>query len=221
MAERKKEKTAIELSTADEGPEEVDAEVGLVEEDVLKIYNLEWFLLALQQRFEDPLVEGKAWGKLQHLWQGNCSVSEFVTDFSRLASRLRGWPELVLVQLFKDTLHPKVLQWALIHGNPEPLMGWIRQAGAAEMRIWQLEQLEHQLNCAQRQPLRMPEKAVDNEKTWAGPSKSAHAPSPFGPMPALWRRQPPHCILPCSLHPSSCFRNQGAAAFGNPQESYQ
>uniref|UniRef100_A0ACB8EC51 Uncharacterized protein n=1 Tax=Sphaerodactylus townsendi TaxID=933632 RepID=A0ACB8EC51_9SAUR len=113
--------------------------VGLVEEDVPELYNLEQFLLALRQRFEDPLAEEKARGELKRLQQGNRSVSEFATDFLRLASHMRGRPELVLVQLFKDALHPKVLQWALIHGDPETLMEWIRWAGDAELRIWQVE----------------------------------------------------------------------------------
>uniref|UniRef100_A0ACB8E671 Uncharacterized protein n=1 Tax=Sphaerodactylus townsendi TaxID=933632 RepID=A0ACB8E671_9SAUR len=66
--------------------------VGLVEEDVPELYNLEQFLLALRQRFEDPLVEEKARGELQRLWQGNCSVSEFTADFCRLASACVGGP---------------------------------------------------------------------------------------------------------------------------------
>uniref|UniRef100_A0ACB8E6N1 Uncharacterized protein n=1 Tax=Sphaerodactylus townsendi TaxID=933632 RepID=A0ACB8E6N1_9SAUR len=143
----------------------MEVHVGLVEEDVLEIYNLEWFLLAQRQRFEGPLAEEKAWGKLQCLWQGNHSVSEFATDFRRLASRLRGWPELVLVQLFKDALHPKVLQWALIHCDSEMLMEWIRRAGDAEQQIRQVEQLEHGWIRAQRQLLQTPEKAMDNKKT--------------------------------------------------------
>uniref|UniRef100_A0ACB8G550 Uncharacterized protein n=1 Tax=Sphaerodactylus townsendi TaxID=933632 RepID=A0ACB8G550_9SAUR len=101
--------------------------VGLVEEDAPEIYDLEQFLLALHHRFEDPLAEEKARTTLQQLRQGNHSVSDFAAEFCRLASRLQGWPELVLVQLFKDALHPKVLQWGLIQGDPETLMGWIKR----------------------------------------------------------------------------------------------
>uniref|UniRef100_A0ACB8E669 Uncharacterized protein n=1 Tax=Sphaerodactylus townsendi TaxID=933632 RepID=A0ACB8E669_9SAUR len=45
----------------------------------------------------------------------------------------------------------------LIHGNPETLMEWIRQAGDTELRIRQVEQSEHRWNRTQRQPLRTPE----------------------------------------------------------------
>uniref|UniRef100_A0ACB8G3T1 Uncharacterized protein n=1 Tax=Sphaerodactylus townsendi TaxID=933632 RepID=A0ACB8G3T1_9SAUR len=112
--------------------------VGLVEEDVPEIHNLEQFLLAVHCRFEDPLAEEKARAALQRLRQGNRSVSDFVAEFRRLASRLRGWPEMVLVQLFKDALHPKVLQWSLVHGDPPTLMDWIKRAGDAELQIRQI-----------------------------------------------------------------------------------
>uniref|UniRef100_A0ACB8F8H9 Uncharacterized protein n=1 Tax=Sphaerodactylus townsendi TaxID=933632 RepID=A0ACB8F8H9_9SAUR len=46
---------------------------GLVEGDAPEIYNLEWFLLALRWRFEDPLAEEKARAALQRLRQGNHS----------------------------------------------------------------------------------------------------------------------------------------------------
>uniref|UniRef100_A0ACB8F0A5 Uncharacterized protein n=1 Tax=Sphaerodactylus townsendi TaxID=933632 RepID=A0ACB8F0A5_9SAUR len=96
--------------------------VGLVEEDAPEIYHLECFLLALRKRFEDPLVEEKARGELQRLQKGSLSVSDFAAEFHELASCLCGRPEMVLVQLFEDALHPKVLQWALVNGNPETLM---------------------------------------------------------------------------------------------------
>uniref|UniRef100_A0ACB8G5J3 Uncharacterized protein n=1 Tax=Sphaerodactylus townsendi TaxID=933632 RepID=A0ACB8G5J3_9SAUR len=59
-----------------------------------------------------------------------------------LANHLQGWPEMVLVQLFKDALDPKVLQWGLIHGDPKTLVEWIRRSGDAKLRIRQLEQSE-------------------------------------------------------------------------------
>uniref|UniRef100_A0ACB8F7R2 Uncharacterized protein n=1 Tax=Sphaerodactylus townsendi TaxID=933632 RepID=A0ACB8F7R2_9SAUR len=90
---------------------------GLVEEDGLEIYNLDQFLLALRQHFEDPLAEEKAPGELQRLRQGNRSLSDFAGEFHRLASWLRGWPKMDLVQIFKDALHPKLLQWALVQGD--------------------------------------------------------------------------------------------------------
>uniref|UniRef100_A0ACB8FCA6 Uncharacterized protein n=1 Tax=Sphaerodactylus townsendi TaxID=933632 RepID=A0ACB8FCA6_9SAUR len=51
--------------------------VRLMEEDWPEIYNLECFLLALRQRFEDPFGRGEGQGELQHLRQGNlhCGVS--------------------------------------------------------------------------------------------------------------------------------------------------
>uniref|UniRef100_A0ACB8ED21 Uncharacterized protein n=1 Tax=Sphaerodactylus townsendi TaxID=933632 RepID=A0ACB8ED21_9SAUR len=154
MAEQEKEIMALKPSTAEEGVEGDDAEGELR----VELSSLQGQLADLTldrspyhqgNRFEDPLVKEKAWGKLQRLGQGNCSVSEFTADFRRLASCLRGWPELVLVQLFKDAFFPKVLQWALIHGDPETLMEWIRWAGDAEMQIQQVEQLEHWLNRTQ------------------------------------------------------------------------
>uniref|UniRef100_A0ACB8F0A8 Uncharacterized protein n=1 Tax=Sphaerodactylus townsendi TaxID=933632 RepID=A0ACB8F0A8_9SAUR len=54
------------------------------------------------------------------------------------------------------------------------LMEWIRQAGDAKLRIRQVEQSDHWWNCAQRQLLQTPEKAMDNEKRQEGPSESAH-----------------------------------------------
>uniref|UniRef100_A0ACB8FSW0 Uncharacterized protein n=1 Tax=Sphaerodactylus townsendi TaxID=933632 RepID=A0ACB8FSW0_9SAUR len=70
----------------------------------------------------------------------NCSPSTRAAG--RLASHLRVWSELVLVQLFKNSLHPNILQWALIHGDPETLMEWIRWAGDTKLRIQQVEQSE-------------------------------------------------------------------------------
>uniref|UniRef100_A0ACB8F0H3 Uncharacterized protein n=1 Tax=Sphaerodactylus townsendi TaxID=933632 RepID=A0ACB8F0H3_9SAUR len=111
--------------------------IGLVEEDAPEIHDLEWFLVALRRRFEEPLAEEKARMALQRLRQGDCVVSDFVAEFCRLASRLRGWPEMVLVQLLKDALYPKILQWSLVLGDPGTLMDWIKRAGEAELRIHQ------------------------------------------------------------------------------------
>uniref|UniRef100_A0ACB8FFT6 Uncharacterized protein n=1 Tax=Sphaerodactylus townsendi TaxID=933632 RepID=A0ACB8FFT6_9SAUR len=70
--------------------------VGLVEGDAPELYDLEQFLLALRWRFEDPLTEERARAALRRLCQGTRSVSDFATEFCRLTSRLRGWPEMVL-----------------------------------------------------------------------------------------------------------------------------
>uniref|UniRef100_A0ACB8G4E7 Uncharacterized protein n=1 Tax=Sphaerodactylus townsendi TaxID=933632 RepID=A0ACB8G4E7_9SAUR len=141
MTKREREKTALELPTAEEEVKGDNAEVGLymevhgnsfyldqervfelgtwlwgeatnrlvglIEEDVLEIYNLEWFLLALRQRFEDPLAEEHTRGELQRLQQGNRSISEFTTDFCRLASRLCGWPDLVLASSSRTLFTPR------------------------------------------------------------------------------------------------------------------
>uniref|UniRef100_A0ACB8EL86 Glucose-6-phosphate 1-dehydrogenase n=1 Tax=Sphaerodactylus townsendi TaxID=933632 RepID=A0ACB8EL86_9SAUR len=44
--------------------------------------------------------------------------------------------------MFKDGLHPRVLQWALVQGDPGSLMDWIRCAGEAEVRIKQVKVLK-------------------------------------------------------------------------------
>uniref|UniRef100_A0ACB8FC98 Uncharacterized protein n=1 Tax=Sphaerodactylus townsendi TaxID=933632 RepID=A0ACB8FC98_9SAUR len=122
----------FELGTQLRG-EAVNWLVDLVEGDASELYNLEHFLMALRRRFEDPLTEEKVQAALRRLWQESRSVSDFAVEFRRLASRLRGWPEMVLVQLFKDALHPKILQWSLINGDPETLMEWIRRAGEVKL----------------------------------------------------------------------------------------
>uniref|UniRef100_A0ACB8F0S9 Uncharacterized protein n=1 Tax=Sphaerodactylus townsendi TaxID=933632 RepID=A0ACB8F0S9_9SAUR len=97
----------FELGTQLRG-EAVNWLVGLVETNAAELYDLEQFLLALRLRFEDPLTEEKAQASLQRLQQGTRSISDFAAEVRRLASRLRGWPELVLVQLFKDALSTEI-----------------------------------------------------------------------------------------------------------------
>uniref|UniRef100_A0ACB8EQ07 Uncharacterized protein n=1 Tax=Sphaerodactylus townsendi TaxID=933632 RepID=A0ACB8EQ07_9SAUR len=82
--------------------------VGLLEEDAPKLRNFDWFMLALQWRFEDPFLEEKARAHLQRLQQGNCSVADYRAEFQQLASRLWHWPERIFIHMFKDVLDPEV-----------------------------------------------------------------------------------------------------------------
>uniref|UniRef100_A0ACB8E6Z5 Uncharacterized protein n=1 Tax=Sphaerodactylus townsendi TaxID=933632 RepID=A0ACB8E6Z5_9SAUR len=170
MAKREREKTALELSTAQEGVEEVDVEGELRAE-----------LRSLQGQLANLTLNHSPYPKSGGSVAAGRSASTYLRGLvsqggpgKSFKVNFNGNPEELAFFLIQVGSYMKV-HGTTIHGDPEMSMEWIRQAGDAEMRIRQVEQSEHQWSRAQRQPLQMPEKTMDNEKTWAGPSESAHA----------------------------------------------
>uniref|UniRef100_A0ACB8FTF0 Uncharacterized protein n=1 Tax=Sphaerodactylus townsendi TaxID=933632 RepID=A0ACB8FTF0_9SAUR len=68
----------------------------------------------------------------QWIRQGTRSVADFVSEFRQLAAVIQDWLELVKIHFFKEWLHPKVAQWALVTAEPTSLAGGkVKKAGAA------------------------------------------------------------------------------------------
>uniref|UniRef100_A0ACB8E6B6 Uncharacterized protein n=1 Tax=Sphaerodactylus townsendi TaxID=933632 RepID=A0ACB8E6B6_9SAUR len=87
------------------------------------------FMVSLRHRFEDPFLEEQVRVQLQpgeplggRLWGRIPPTHELPAN----------WPERIFIHMFKDGLNPEILQWVLVSGDPDSLMGWICLAGDAK-----------------------------------------------------------------------------------------
>lgn len=61
----------------------------LHDKEVLELQELDAFIQALQDRFEDPTVARHAEIHICFLWQGKQPVTEYIQDFRSLAAHLK------------------------------------------------------------------------------------------------------------------------------------
>lgn len=96
---------------------------------------VEAFLEGLRERFEDPILTRRAELAMYSLRQGSRSVAEYIGQFRRIAQRLRGWPEQLLVCQFRDGLSREMYQGCLFRGFPDSLPAWYRLASTLELEL--------------------------------------------------------------------------------------
>ena len=73
--------------------------------------------------------------QLQHLRQGEKTVSDYSNEFRRLPARVPEWTEVNRVHAFRDGLRRDLLLQCLGQAHPAMLTGWIRLAGEIEGRL--------------------------------------------------------------------------------------
>ena len=100
--------------------------VGLFDYEAPELLNYDAFIAALHNQFEDPLVGTMAHEQLQHLRQGEKTVSGYPDEFRHLAARVPEWTEVNRVHAFRDGLRRDLLLQCLGQAHPATLMGWIR-----------------------------------------------------------------------------------------------
>ncbi|KAK9399600.1 Retrotransposon-derived protein PEG10 [Crotalus adamanteus] len=74
--------------------------VALHDEEALELGNINAFLEGLWVRIGDPTQAHQMEAKIYSIRQGNQSMAEYIWEFCRLAGKLRGWPERLLVYQF-------------------------------------------------------------------------------------------------------------------------
>lgn len=86
------------------------------------------FLAALQEHFEDSTQVQQAEGEPLTTKQRGRPLVEYIREFRRLAGKVRGWPERLLVHQFKTGLDRVLRQACVTRGLPPRLVAWIQAA---------------------------------------------------------------------------------------------
>ncbi|XP_058041925.1 uncharacterized protein LOC131199783 [Ahaetulla prasina] len=99
------------------------------------LQNYEHFITALRRRFEDPLAEQKAKGRMKTIRQGRRPVADYSQEFSDLVPLMRGWSEVTLVDIYKDGLNGDLYELCRARASPTTLYGWYTLAAEMEIEL--------------------------------------------------------------------------------------
>lgn len=97
--------------------------VSLHNDDAPQLRNYD-FMVALCQRFEDPLAECKTQTWMKTITQGWWSVPVYTQEFRELACWLATWLKDILIVCFKDGLNDDIYHICISHGAPHFLQHW-------------------------------------------------------------------------------------------------
>ncbi|XP_058033410.1 protein-tyrosine kinase 6 isoform X1 [Ahaetulla prasina] len=97
--------------------------------------NYDQFMAALRTRFEDPLAGPRARRRMKSIHQGRRSVAEYTQEFRELVPYMRGWPEVDLLEIYKDGLNKDVYMVCFLRGAPCELQAWYVLAADVEIDL--------------------------------------------------------------------------------------
>lgn len=118
--------------------EAADWAVTLYEEEAEELHHFEAFMVALRQRFKDPLADRKAKIKLQTIKQGGRTAAVYTREFRPLDDRLRRKGEEMLIKYFQRGLDPEVLYVCLRRGSAKTLQEWYVLAQEVDFDLAQI-----------------------------------------------------------------------------------
>ncbi|KAG8147387.1 hypothetical protein E2320_014149 [Naja naja] len=89
----------------------------------------------MQEWIEDSTRAQQAEGELLAARQCGRTVADYIREFWRLAGKLQGWPEWLLVHHFKTGLDRTLQQDCVYRGLPPHMAAWFQAATELEVEL--------------------------------------------------------------------------------------